>query len=307
KVRIVYATSRIVDDQYHEFLNGVTQILDKYGDRVSLTVWGCQPRELAGRRGVELVPLLPNYDQFLTEFFMQGFDIGLAPLPNTLFHRSKNNTKYRDYGACRVAGVYSNVDVYSSCIEDGQTGILVENTPEAWSAGISRLIENPELTKSIQDRAYKNVYEQYRQELVEEEWMVDINNVFSGVSVGEENGIIREARDVRIRADFPGLYGIRIPGTSPEGETLGKLLFEVITPDGSTLREASSTIRTDLPDGDVEFTFDSIANSSYREFVFRLISIGEEAGVLPGWMPPSGHMQLLYKTRTMAAFGALKS
>lgn len=306
KIRIVYATSRIVDDQYHEFLKGITQVLDKYGDRVSLTVWGCQPRELAGRRGVELVPLLPDYDKFLTQFYLQSFDIGLAPLPNTLFHRSKNNTKFRDYGACRVAGVYSNVDIYTACIEDGKTGIIVENSPESWAEGISRLIDNPQMLESIKVQAYKEVFDNYRQELVEEQWMKDISEVFSGESVDTENGIIRDERAVTIRADYAGLYGIRIPGISPEGEALGNLLFEVVTPHGSTLREASDTIRTNLPDGDVEFTFDSIENSSYREFVFRLISISDEAGSPPGWVPPSGHMQLLYNSRTIASFGARK-
>lgn len=299
---IVYATSRIVDDQYHEFLSGIIRVLDVYQDKVTLTICGCKPRELAGRRGVNLIPLYPDYDKFLMDFHAQGFDIGLAPLPNTIFHRSKNNTKFRDYGACRVAGVYSNIDVYSSCIEDGRTGILVENTPEGWFEGVSRLIENPALTENIKEAAYKRIYDNYRQELVEDEWMIDIASVLAGLP-----GSTVETRDVRVRADFFGLYGIRIPGQSPDGQKVGNLLLEVLTEDGYPLREASSSVIRETEDGDLEITFDPIANSRRREFVFRLISLPEESfsgsEETSGWLPPSGYMQMLYQSRELISTG----
>ncbi len=298
---IVYATSRIVDDQYHEFLAGIIRILDVYQDRVSLTICGCKPRELAARKGVKLIPLFPDYDRFLMDFYAQGFDIGLAPLPNTVFHRSKNNTKFRDYGACRVAGVYSNIDVYSSCIEDGRTGILVDNTPESWFAGVARLIENPQLTSSIKEQAYKHVYDNYRQELVEDEWLVDIASVLANQS--GQCGPIVETRDVRVRSDFFGLYGIRIPGESPDGQKVGRILLEVLTPDGYTLREASNSNLTYCENGDIEINFNPIANSRRQEFIFRLITLPDETGSASGWLPPSGYMQMLYKAGDLVGAG----
>ncbi|MCC7528496.1 MAG: glycosyltransferase [Candidatus Melainabacteria bacterium] len=303
-ISIVYATSRIVDDQYHEFLTGIIRVLDAYQDKVTLTICGCKPRELAARRGVNLIPLLPDYDKFLMDFHAQGFDVGLAPLPNTVFHRSKNNTKFRDYGACRVAGVYSNVDVYSSCIEDGRTGILVDNTPESWFQGIVKLIDDPSLIASIKEQAYTYVYEQYRQELVEDEWMVDIASVLSPNLRTAKSGTAVEARDIRVRADFLGLYGIRIPGESPDGERVGRLMLEVLTPEGYSLREASSSVLQYRDDGDIEIKFDPIANSRRREFVFRLISLPDESGAATGWLPPSGHMQMLYKSGELVGSGA---
>lgn len=306
---IVYATSRIVDDQYHEFLAGIIRILDVYQDRVTLTICGCKPRELAGRRGVKLIPLYPDYDKFLMDFHAQGFDIGLAPLPNTIFHRSKNNTKFRDYGACRVAGVYSNIDVYSSCIEDGRTGILVDNTPDSWFEGIARLIESPELTQQIKETAYRHVYDNYRQELVEDEWLVDIASVLSERGADALSSPV-ERQDIRVRADFFGLYGIRIPGESPDGQKIGNLLLEVLTPDGYPLREASSSVLKTVENGDIEITFEPIANSQRREFVFRLISLPDnktsnsEWG--SGWLPPSGYMQMLYQSKELASAGGGK-
>ncbi len=302
-ISIVYATSRIVDDQYHEFLSGIIRVLDVYPDKVTLTICGCKPRELAARRGVNLIPLFPDYDRFLMDFYAQGFDIGLAPLPDTIFHRSKNNTKFRDYGACRVAGVYSNIDVYSSCIEDGRTGILVDNTPENWFEGVSRLIENPELTASIKEQAYKHVYDNYRQELVEEEWLADIDSVFKPIASSNGDAALVETRDVRVRSDFFGLYGIRVPGESPDGEKIAKLLLEVLTPDGYSLRDAASSVVTPVEGGDIEIRFNPIANSKRQEFVFRLISLPDETGSASGWMPPSGHMQMLYESNKLVAAG----
>jgi glycosyltransferase involved in cell wall biosynthesis len=306
--RIVYATSRIVDDQYHEFLDGIIRILDVYQDRVSLTICGCKPRELAARRGVELIPLYPDYDRFLMDFHARGFDIGLAPLPDTIFHRSKNNTKFRDYGACRVAGVYSDVDVYSSCIEDGSTGILVSNTAQGWFEGVSKLIENPALTEKIKDTAYKHVYDNYRQELVEEEWLVDITSVLSQPN-REVSSLAVETQDIRVKADFFGLYGIRIPGESPDGQKTANLLLEVLTPDGYILREATSSNLRILEDGDIEITFEPIANSQRREFVFRMVSLPGEFQPKPdsewttGWIPPSGLMQMLYQSKQLVSAG----
>ncbi len=304
KVRIVYATSRVVDDQYYEFLEGMIQVLDKYQDQVSLTIWGCQPSELAGRRGVELMPLLPYYERFLREFYIQGFDIGLAPLPNTLFHRSKNNTKFRDYGACRVAGVYSDVDVYSSCIRDGQTGILVQNTPQSWAHGISRLIEDKALTERIKNDAYEQVYNEYRQELIEEEWMAEINEMLTGSIGYAAANPFRAVEEMRLRSDFPGLCGIRIPGQSPDGEKVGHILLEILTPTGDVLRHASSAKRIDEREGDIVVSFEPIANSEKQEFVFRLISTQETNAEEVGWLPPSGLIEMLYTSRSKSLVGA---
>jgi glycosyltransferase involved in cell wall biosynthesis len=305
KVRIVYATSRIVDDQYHEFLGGILRVLDEFGDQITLTLWGCQPSELAGRQSVELLPLFPDYEGFLREFSAKGFDIGLAPLPDTVFHRSKNNTKFRDYGACRVAGVYSNVDLYSSCIEDNSTGVLVANTPDGWYEGIVRLIKDRKLIETIKKNAYDEVFSHYRQELVEDEWMQQINELlFQNIPYLTQSSS-RFVTEMRVRTDFSGLYGIRIPSHSPDGDKVGRILLEVLTPNGDLLRDASSVTVERLDDGDIEISFVPIVNTTKREFVFRFVAFSENPDAAPGWVPPSGMIEMLYKSRTASTARAV--
>jgi hypothetical protein len=129
-VQLVYATSRIVDNQYLLFNDALRKIMQVYEGRVNMTVWGCQPADLVGIKGIKFMPLITNYNDFVRAFASHGFDIGLAPLEDTTFHRSKTNTKFRDYGASRVAGVFSDVCVYSSCVEQEKTGLLVANTTD---------------------------------------------------------------------------------------------------------------------------------------------------------------------------------
>src|SRR5215510_9420029 len=118
-VRIVYPTSRWrKDDLASLFLEDVRRLLTAYRGRVEVYFWGYHPPELRGHPAVHCLDFRPDYDRFFGAFARAGFDIGLAPLRDDVFHRSKSNNKFREYAACHVAGVYSDVDVYSACVED---------------------------------------------------------------------------------------------------------------------------------------------------------------------------------------------
>lgn len=161
KTSIVYATWRNKRDILSNlFAPAMKKILVEYSGHVEMHFWGYIPEEFKEVPGVHFMPRT-DYDTYIRSLYSGGFDIGLAPLNDDEFHRSKTNTKFRDYGACGIAGVYSNVDVYSDCIKDGETGILVKNTAEGWYQGIKKLIENPELRTSIKDDAFKYVREHY--------------------------------------------------------------------------------------------------------------------------------------------------
>lgn len=163
KIRIVYATSRWQDDLYRLFFPALSAVVEGFGDRVEAHFWGPNPQALRTLPGVKCHPPVYQYDRFLRQFSQGGFDIGLAPLLDSPFYRCKTNNKFREYGAAGIAGIYSRVDAYTSCVCHRQTGMLVDNDPAQWQQAMVSLIEQPELRQSIQRDARRYVVEHYSQ------------------------------------------------------------------------------------------------------------------------------------------------
>ena len=119
------------------------------------------PGQLAGLQGVVLHAGVDGYEAFVREFYGQGYDIGLAPLLDEPFFQSKSNNKYREFGGCGVAGIYSDMPPYSDCVINGRSGILAANTVEAWEEAIDMLVQNEAQRGSIAKVAWQDVTENY--------------------------------------------------------------------------------------------------------------------------------------------------
>lgn len=170
-LRVVYATSRIVDTLAALFMTDLRRALDRFEGRVHAWFLGYAPAELLGRADVHHVKFVHDYDAFFRQFAGAGFDIGLAPLHDDEFHRSKSDNKFREYAAARVAGVYSDVDVYRECVNDGRTGLLVPPRPGAWLDALTGLIEDAALRRSIQDAAWSYARARYGIAQSKEAWL----------------------------------------------------------------------------------------------------------------------------------------
>lgn len=200
KVRVVYATSRWREDALASlFAEDVGRLLDAYAGRLEVFFWGYHPPELRGRAGVRLLEFTPNYDRFFRAFARAGFDIGLAPLLDDRFHRSKCNNKFREFAACRIAGVYSDVEVYSDCVEDGRTGLLVSGERGSWFEAVSRLIEDAGLRRSIQEEAFRFARRRYRPEQAQALWLAHINEALEGAPRGETAAAVSAGQGVAPR------------------------------------------------------------------------------------------------------------
>jgi glycosyltransferase involved in cell wall biosynthesis len=104
-------------------------------------------------------------DRFYGWLKQQKWNIGLAPLKDTLSNRCKTNSKYREYATYGIAGVYSKLPPYGN-VEDHKTGIVVENTPELWYRAIVNLIENPDLRSGLIRNASRDIQENYSVEKI---------------------------------------------------------------------------------------------------------------------------------------------
>jgi hypothetical protein len=135
------------------------------------------PQELNGHEQVHYHSPIWDYDRFLNEFAKSAYDIGIAPLLDDIFSRSKSNNKFREYGACGIAGIYSRVSVYTDCVKDGETGLLVPNDVEAWYSAIVRLVEDKQLRERIQRLAKEYVQSNYSQRVFEKVWYEQIRRV----------------------------------------------------------------------------------------------------------------------------------
>lgn len=119
-----------------------------YGDRVSFVFCGAAPAvaDAIGAERHDFILGLSAWRQLARSLRVQ---IGLAPLPDTPFHRCKYWNKFLEYGSLGIAGVYSATPPHADVVVDRETGLLVPNEPDAWLAALRELVEDRPLRTRI--------------------------------------------------------------------------------------------------------------------------------------------------------------
>jgi hypothetical protein len=171
-IRIAYPTGRIDDRDLEErIFSAVRKVLDQYVGKVEFHLWRKDvPKQLSGVKGVVLNKGVRGYDNFIRSFFQAGFDIGLAPGIDTPFFHSKTNNKYREFGGCGIAGLYSNFLPYSNSVIQEHSGLLVGSSTKEWAAAIERLVLDDKLRSRIVKNAADDVFSNYTFESAVESW-----------------------------------------------------------------------------------------------------------------------------------------
>lgn len=94
--------------------------------------------------------------KFVTDLFpTMQFDIGLAPLRQTIFAEGKSNIKWQEYTRMGAAFVGSDVGPYKT-LKEG-TGILVQNNEEAWYQALKDLVESKSKRQQLVTAAQKEL------------------------------------------------------------------------------------------------------------------------------------------------------
>lgn len=103
-----------------------------------------------------------SFEDYYDSISKLNIDIGLAPLDFTKYNKSRSNLKFLEYsfiGACTVA---SNIDPYSTTIENGIDGVIVKtNKYKHWYNALASLIESPEEVDRMKVNAHNKLVDKY--------------------------------------------------------------------------------------------------------------------------------------------------
>ncbi|MFZ2974638.1 MAG: methyltransferase domain-containing protein [Ferribacterium limneticum] len=101
----------------------------------------------------------PNLSHAEFKMFIASIDngIGLIPLDSSEFSGCKTAVKYFDYSMCGIPSICSNVLPYLPVVEDGHSGLLVNNDFDGWARAIESLLISHELRCELAENARANV------------------------------------------------------------------------------------------------------------------------------------------------------
>lgn len=100
-----------------------------------------------------------RYAKFMASF---GFDIGIAPLVDCNFNRSKSNLRWLENSALGIPAVCTDISHFSQTVRNGKDGLLVpENDLKAWVQDLDLLIKNKNYRADIGRAAAKRVRQDF--------------------------------------------------------------------------------------------------------------------------------------------------
>lgn len=156
--RILYmGTISHSDDFKSVFLPAFQKLKARLGDRLEATLVGVLP-DWRGSRGITSLPVpagvggsYPAFANWLQASCRQ--DIGIAPLTDTEFNRSKSHIKWLEYSALGLTTVASNVGEYTQSISQGNTGLLAGASSSEFGEVLYEAVSNAPLRREIAQNA----------------------------------------------------------------------------------------------------------------------------------------------------------
>ncbi|MBU5350251.1 glycosyltransferase [Paenibacillus lautus] len=158
------------EEDFVPVISALNKILDYYGGFVRLEFFGYLPPSLAEHPSVKYEGGGMEYKEFLKKLNQRNWNIGIAPLANNSFNKGKTNTKFREYGACGIPGIYSKSPVYTHWVEQGETGYLVEHDEQHWYEGIKAMIEDPAMRQRIKENTQRSARQHFALQTCIDNW-----------------------------------------------------------------------------------------------------------------------------------------
>jgi glycosyltransferase involved in cell wall biosynthesis len=108
-----------------------------------------------------------SYQEYMRAIVAGDYMFAITPLgasedaDSAGFNACKNPFKYINYGVARIPGIYSAAAIYKDCVQHGVTGLLVENTYEAWLDAMEQYATDLALRQRVRDAAFAHVMQDY--------------------------------------------------------------------------------------------------------------------------------------------------
>ena len=111
---------------------------------------------------------LSQFPQLVSDWEL---DMGIAPLKDNEFNRSKSNLRWLEYSALHIPTIASFVYPFQNSINNKKDGILVGNSEKEWYDALKDLIQDKEKRNKIGEEAYLEVRKNYDMEEVAKGYM----------------------------------------------------------------------------------------------------------------------------------------
>lgn len=165
KIKIGFAGSIDRAQDINEILEDtIAKLVEKYGNKIDIEFMGAKP-SFVDKFHLTHLPYQDGYEAYTAFMAKCNWDIGLAPMPDSEFHRCKYFNKFVEYASFGIVGIYSNLEPYIYGIKDRVNGLLVDNTTESWFNAICELIENERLRQNISNECLKQAKDIYSLEV----------------------------------------------------------------------------------------------------------------------------------------------
>jgi glycosyltransferase involved in cell wall biosynthesis len=177
-IRILYTGAANHQPHMMELLPVLAAIQHKYKN-VRLAFVGADWKIIKNNLDYNRVDIYPWVDYEAYPYLLKTInaDIGIAVIHDNFFDSCRSAIKYCEYSALGIPTVASNYGPYEREMEDGKTGILVK-TDKDWIQGISSLVENKSLCKTLAANALRDVRIKHNLDYVADTWL----STFKGVT-----------------------------------------------------------------------------------------------------------------------------
>jgi tetratricopeptide (TPR) repeat protein len=133
-------------------LPALAGVLDRHPEARVTILGDPELADLLGALPAARVSFVPAGSAERHQRFLDGIDIGLAPLAPTALNRCSGDLRFVDYAAHHVLAVCADLEPYRDVVRPGQTGFLFRDGAELETV-LERVLAEPELRAAIPARA----------------------------------------------------------------------------------------------------------------------------------------------------------